>query len=736
MKKRRMKLMALLLALTVSFNSVVPAGAAVSEEKVTVDTVAEPDNTEEAENSVDVVAEKSAEEIQDSNWTVEKVTDADGKITSVIFRKYADAASKTGFEFKWVYDDAQGTWAQYQSDEADAVPEKTAEGIYETGALKKEDTVSKLMYWLGDAGKGKSGWKLSEDGNQFFYYYSGEEKEILENLAELPVGFYLGMQKPSELIKEGYYSDINGDSYWLKDEGILVKNEWKLYKDEAGTEYYYYFGEDGKQDKSKKGLQTINGAEYYLKDDFSLLKSDSVMIDGKKHVFDENGKCVQEYVPVEAGWHSDENGRWYQCEDGTRPENCSTEIDGEKYYFGEDGYIVYGWLEYEGNWYYLGKADDGAMKTGWQKVGGKWYYMDPSSGIMQEGWVEVDGKWYYLKPGNGAMQEGWLKLSGKWYYLNPGNGAMAEGWKKVGGKWYYLKPGDGAMQEGWQKIGSKWYYLTPGNGAMREGWLKLSGKWYYLKPGNGAMAEGWCKVSDKWYYLKPGNGAMVDGWRKVDGKWYYLKPEKGYRMESWQKIGGKWYYLKPGSGAMVTGWNYISGYKLYFNSDGVLVQDVSNMISGPYRIRVNRTRCMVTIFAKDGSNGWIIPVKSMTCSVGLPATPTPTGTFYIGDQDRWHALMGPSWGQYTSHVYQGIFIHSVAGAEKRIDNLNAADYNKLGQPASHGCIRLCVRDAKWIYTNVSRGSQITIGDGYYEPFDKPATIKLKPGTNLVDPTQC
>ena len=98
--------------------------------------------------------------------------------------------------------------------------------------------------------------------------------------------------------------------------------------------------------------------------------------------------------------------------------------------------------------------------------------------------------------------------------------------------------------------------------------------------------------------------------------------------------------------------------------------------------------------------------------------------------------MGPSWGQYTSHVYQGIFIHSVAGGQQSIYNLNAADYNNLGRPASHGCIRLCVRDAKWIYTNVSRGSQITIGDGYYEPFDKPATIKLAPGTNLMDPTQC
>ena len=27
-------------------------------------------------------------------------------------------------------------------------------------------------------------------------------------------------------------------------------------------------------------------------------------------------------------------------------------------------------------------------------------------------------------------------------------------------------------------------------------------------------------------------------------------------------------------------------------------------------------------------------------------------------------------------------------------NLSAAEYNKLGSPASHGCVRLCVRDAK------------------------------------------
>ena len=95
--------------------------------------------------------------------------------------------------------------------------------------------------------------------------------------------------------------------------------------------------------------------------------------------------------------------------------------------------------------------------------------------------------------------------------------------------------------------------------------------------------------------------------------------------------------------------------------------------------------------------------------------------------------MGPSWGQYTSHVYQGIFIHSVAGGRQNIYNLNAADYNNLGRPASHGCIRLCVRDAKWIYDNCSLGTKVTISDSVATPFDKPATIKI-PANQNWDPT--
>ena len=97
-------------------------------------------------------------------------------------------------------------------------------------------------------------------------------------------------------------------------------------------------------------------------------------------------------------------------------------------------------------------------------------------------------------------------------------------------------------------------------------------------------------------------------------------------------------------------------------------------------------------------------------------------------------LMGPSWGQYASKVHSdGIYFHSVA-TESPTDPWHAVpvgEYNKLGQPASHGCIRLCVRDAKWIYDHCPIGTTVIIGDWFDLPFGKPY---LLPISSPVDPT--
>ena len=134
-----------------------------------------------------------------------------------------------------------------------------------------------------------------------------------------------------------------------------------------------------------------------------------------------------------------------------------------------------------------------------------------------------------------------------------------------------------------------------------------------------------------------------------------------------------------------------------------------------------------------------IPIKSIRVSVGMPATPTPEGTFTVTRAGRWQELMGPSWGQYGSHVVGGIFVHSVACGQANTNNLPAGEYLKLGSPASHGCIRCCVADAKWVWDNCN-GSRIKIIKGTYQydnarkgPLGKNPLKPLR-GSKTFDPT--
>ena len=87
----------------------------------------------------------------------------------------------------------------------------------------------------------------------------------------------------------------------------------------------------------------------------------------------------------------------------------------------------------------------------------------------------------------------------------------------------------------------------------------------------------------------------------------------------------------------------------------------------------------------------------------------------------------------------GIFVHSVACGQANSYNLPAVEYNKLGSPASHGCIRTCVADAKWVYENCN-GAPISIIDGKYKaddamkgPLGKKALTPLRGAANF-DPT--
>ena len=158
---------------------------------------------------------------------------------------------------------------------------------------------------------------------------------------------------------------------------------------------------------------------------------------------------------------------------------------------------------------------------------------------------------------------------------------------------------------------------------------------------------------------------------------------------------------------------------------------VSAKEKAPYYIKVNKLQNCVTIYEQDEDGKYTVPVRAMACSGG---NATPLGTYKTQAKYRWKLLMGDVWGQYSTRIFQGILFHSVWYYQQDASTLSAAQYNKLGTTASHGCIRLTVEDAKWIYDNCKLGTVVEVySDEDPGPLGKPETIKLKSGTGW-DPT--
>lgn len=184
-------------------------------------------------------------------------------------------------------------------------------------------------------------------------------------------------------------------------------------------------------------------------------------------------------------------------------------------------------------------------------------------------------------------------------------------------------------------------------------------------------------------------------------------------------------------GKFKNGWYYENGYKVYY-TDGKKCEDVRNIIGRQesYEVKINKQMSCVTVYAKDGKNGYIIPVVAFACS---PGEATPIGTFYTKEKYRWHHLFGAD-GQFCTRITENILFHSPPYSSFNNHTLWPKEYNKLGTWASSGCVRLRTGDAKWIYDNCSSGTKVVIyNSNVAGPFAKPIYKKI-PLTQNWDPT--
>ena len=134
--------------------------------------------------------------------------------------------------------------------------------------------------------------------------------------------------------------------------------------------------------------------------------------------------------------------------------------------------------------------------------------------------------------------------------------------------------------------------------------------------------------------------------------------------------------------------NYKSISKLESSINSLKATSITN-----YYINVDLSNQRVNIFKKCKGK-WILD-KSFICSSGKASTPTVKGHFTIQDKGPMFRAGSNTICNYYTRFHGNYLFHTVL-----LDNHGNIQDGRLGTPLSHGCIRLAIDDAKYIYTTI------------------------------------
>ena len=243
------------------------------------------------------------------------------------------------------------------------------------------------------------------------------------------------------------------------------------------------------------------------------------------------------------------------------------------------------------------------------------------------------------------------------------------------------------------------------------------------------------------------DGKMTTGWITNDGKDYYLDPTHGgamantpRRCEKRDGSGYEYYFFySTGSLGKGEGWKWNDG-KYYTHEDGSLYRNTTLTIDGitykfdeygrwgdamdnkaqgyssstRYLILVDKTKFKVRVY--QGSRGNWTRIKDWRCTHG--GSDTPNGVFTIDDHvTKRDARYGwadfdYSSAAYACHISAGNYFHSILYNKGTRGNPYNQSGNildpKMGTTYSHGCIRLELDNAKWVWDNIPFGTRVVV----------------------------
>lgn len=173
--------------------------------------------------------------------------------------------------------------------------------------------------------------------------------------------------------------------------------------------------------------------------------------------------------------------------------------------------------------------------------------------------------------------------------------------------------------------------------------------------------------------------------------------------------------------------------------------ELKNTDPEKYYIVLDTKNEIVTVYEKDKNGKYTKIVRRFLCTSGKtegkmipdpetgeliddpenPATPTPSGIWKIGGRERFgkFAAFGGTYARYWTQIVEGSFFHSIMFDKRNVNTMQSSAYRNMGTRASHGCVRLYVEDAKWLYYYACPGTTIEVTDSLRA--DNAAKKKLK-----------
>ncbi|MDD7140314.1 MAG: SH3 domain-containing protein [Clostridium sp.] len=147
--------------------------------------------------------------------------------------------------------------------------------------------------------------------------------------------------------------------------------------------------------------------------------------------------------------------------------------------------------------------------------------------------------------------------------------------------------------------------------------------------------------------------------------------------------------------------------------------ELKNTDPDKYYIVLDLNNQVVTVYEKDDAGEYTRIVRRFICSTGKDkpsgeeayddSTPTPSGIWKIGGRERFGKFANFSeYARYWTQLVQDIYFHSILFSKRDLTTAKSGSYGALGGAASHGCIRLLVEDAKWLYYYACPGTTVEV----------------------------